>query len=432
MVWLFKRGNEELNVESRLDRNTFEFVVTQRFTNGLSQTERFDTFERCHARLIALDHRLQTDSWRNSGLPLSAPVATEIGPAASDGVLEWLDPLRDPRWTAFVADTPGSSVFQTCEWLRALQREYAYEPIVLGVTDRHTGALRSGLVLCRIETSLRQRALVSLPFSDHCALLAGSADDRALLLTTLRDEQRSGRWHSVELRLRAPISEIEPAFSTSQSYFLHTLDLSGGPDIIAARFHKNHVLRKIRRSEREGLRCVEGGDSELLKAFYALLVSTRRRHGLPPQPLEWFEAVLSCLKRRAAIRVAYKGTTPVAAVVTLTHRGTVTYKYGASDETWHSLGGMQLLLWKTIEDASARGFSELDMGRSAMDQAGLVAFKDHWGTTRETLTYVTCPRPNQIRARLVRGTLGVARWVLSHSPRSALVRLGRAFYHHAG
>jgi lipid II:glycine glycyltransferase (peptidoglycan interpeptide bridge formation enzyme) len=119
-------------------------------------------------------------------------------------------------------------------------------------------------------------------------------------------------------------------------------------------------------------------------------------------------------------------------VVTLTHRGTVTYKYGASDETWHSLGGMQLLLWKTIEDASARGFAELDMGRSAIDQPGLVAFKDHWGTTRENLTYVTCPKPSQIRAGLMRGTLGVARWVLSRSPPSALVRLGRAFYHHAG
>jgi lipid II:glycine glycyltransferase (peptidoglycan interpeptide bridge formation enzyme) len=177
---------------------------------------------------------------------------------------------------------------------------------------------------------------------------------------------------------------------------------------------------------------VEGHDRELLNAFYALLVRTRRRHGLPPQPLEWFEAILSCLKQRVTIRVAYKGTVPVAAVVTLTHRGTVTYKYGASDERWHNLGGMQLLLWKTIEDASAGGFTELDMGRSAIDQTGLVAFKDHWGTIRETLTYVTCPKPSPIRAGLMRGTLGVARWVLSHSPRAALVRLGRAFYHHTG
>src|SRR5205823_391525 len=108
----------------------------------------------------------------------------------------------------------------------------------------HTGALRSGLVLCRVETSLRRRALVSLPFSDHCSVLAASADDCALLLTTLRDKQRNGRCHSVELRSRAPISEIEPAYSTSQTYFLHMLDLSGGLESVTARFHKNHVLRK--------------------------------------------------------------------------------------------------------------------------------------------------------------------------------------------
>jgi len=123
---------------------------------------------------------------------------------------------------------------------------------------------------------------------------------------------------------------------------------------------------------------------------------------------------------------------PVAAVLTLTHRGTVTYKYGASDERWHNLGGMQLLLWKTIEDASACACTELDMGRSAIHQTGLVAFKEHWGATGETLKYVTCPKPSPIRTGFTRGTLGVARWVLSRSPRSALVRLGRAFYRHAG
>ena len=419
-------------VEAHLDRKPFESVVTQRFPGGLAETERFETQERCRARLITLEHRFETGSWTNSRPALSAAAGTEIGSAGSEGVLAWLDPLEDPRWAAFVAETPGSSVFQTCEWLHALQREYAYEPIALCVTDRKTGALRSGLVLCRIETPFRQHRLVSLPFSDHCSLLATSSEDRALLLATLRDEQKSGRCRSVELRSRTPISRIDPAFSTSQRYFLHSLDLSGGLEPVTARFHKNHVLRKIRRSEREGLRCVEGNDRELLNAFYPLLVRTRRRHGLPPQPLEWFEAIVSGFKRRAAIRVAYRGSMPVAAVLTLTHRGTVTYKYGASDERWHSLGGMQLLLWKTIEDALTSGLTEFDMGRSAMEQTGLVAFKEHWGATRETLTYVTCPEPSPGRERLVRATDAVRAWVLSRAPHSFLVRLGRAFYRHGG
>ena len=432
MVWLFKRGDEELKVEVHLNHKTFESVVTQRFPSGLAETERFETVERCRARLIALERRLETASWTNSGPPFSAPAWTEIDPASSGGVVEWLDPLRDPRWVDFVSRMPGSSVFHTCEWLHALKREYAYEPVALAVTDPHTGALRSGLVLCRIHTSLRKRTLVSLPFSDHCSLLAASTDDPALLLTTLRDEQRNGRCRSVELRSRAPIIGIEPAFSNSQSYFLHTLDLRGTLESVTARFHKNHVLRKIRRSEREGLRCVEGNDREALNAFYPLLVRTRRRHGLPPQPREWFETILDCLKERATIRVAYKGATPIATVLTLTHRGTVTYKYGASDERWHNLGGMQLLLWKTIEDASARGFTELDMGRSETHATSLVAFKEHWGATRETLKYLTCPKPSPIRTGLMRGTLGVARWVLSRSPEAVLVRLGKALYHHAG
>lgn len=70
MIWFFNRDNEELRVETRFDNDTHEFVVTVRFPSGLSETERFSTLERCRARLIALEHRLENERWTNSGPPL--------------------------------------------------------------------------------------------------------------------------------------------------------------------------------------------------------------------------------------------------------------------------------------------------------------------------------------------------------------------------
>ena len=56
------------------------------------------------------------------------------------------------------------------------------------------------------------------------------------------------------------------------------------------------------------------------------------------------------------------------------------------------LGGMPFLFWRLIQDARARGFAELDLGRSDVDQPGLIAFKDHLGATRSTLTYYRYPK----------------------------------------
>ena len=70
MVWFFNRENEEMQVETHFDNETSEFVVTLRFQNGSSETERFASFERCRARLVALEHRLENDRWKNSGPPL--------------------------------------------------------------------------------------------------------------------------------------------------------------------------------------------------------------------------------------------------------------------------------------------------------------------------------------------------------------------------
>src|SRR5439155_744233 len=82
------------------------------------------------------------------------------------------------------------------------------------------------------------------------------------------------------------------------------------------------------RAEREGL-TYEGGRSEsLLQQLYGLLRITRRRHHLPPQPLDWFRNLVDCLGEDACIRIASKGGQPVAGILTLSHGKRMVYKYG--------------------------------------------------------------------------------------------------------
>jgi lipid II:glycine glycyltransferase (peptidoglycan interpeptide bridge formation enzyme) len=187
----------------------------------------------------------------------------------------------------------------------------------------------------------------------------------------------------------------------------------------------------IRRSEREGLTYAEGRSDVLLRAFYELLLKTRRRHALPPQPRVWFRAILDCLPDQACIRVASKDGVPVAGTLTLCDRKVMTYKYGVSDAAAHRLGGVQLLLWRTIQDAYDRGCVELDMGRSAIDNLGEITFKAHWGSTCERMTYLRDSAPNEAGAILT-FTAKVARRVFPILPDRVLTAAGTVLYSHFG
>ena len=94
------------------------------------------------------------------------------------------NPLNDPRWENFVDRHPQASVFHGRGWLEALWRTYGYEPVVYS-TDSPSGELTNGVVLCRVNSWLTGRRLVSLPFTDHCEPLVQDASDRTSLFRAL-------------------------------------------------------------------------------------------------------------------------------------------------------------------------------------------------------------------------------------------------------
>jgi lipid II:glycine glycyltransferase (peptidoglycan interpeptide bridge formation enzyme) len=182
---------------------------------------------------------------------------------------------------------------------------------------------------------------------------------------------------------------------------------------------------------REGLTYTAGSSEALLNKFYHLLLLTRRRHQIPPQPIMWFRNLMECLGENLRIRVASKGDQPVASLLTITYRKTVFYKYGCSDAKLHNLGGMSYLLWKTIEEAKKEGIEVLDLGRSDSDNPGLIEFKDRLGAQRHELSYYRYPAsscksaaPGQLRSRF-QGTLT---WL----PDSFLRVVGGLLYRHVG
>jgi CelD/BcsL family acetyltransferase involved in cellulose biosynthesis len=337
-----------------------------------------------------------------------------------------LDPIQDPRWNELVERSAASSLFHSPKWLYALQRTYGYEP--LAFTDAPPGhALRNGLLCCRVTSWMTGRRIVSLPFSDHCEPLAESPEALPALLGSVK-ALKGSECRYIELRPRDMVL-ADSGFDVAAAFWLHVLDTRGDLAGIFGRFHESHTRRAIRRAERRGVTCDVGRSQELLRDFYTLHVMTRRRHGAPIQPLLWFRQLAQCFGDDLTIYVARRDEQILAAILTLRHKNTLVYKYGGSDRLYKSDGAMPLLFWRAIQDAHAAGVEELDLGRSDVENRGLVAFKDHFGARRTRLCYYRCGSHANGVAAWRMGTR-LAKLAYSVTPSVLQVSLSGRLYRH--
>ena len=344
-----------------------------------------------------------------------------------------VSPLTDGRWEELVSQHPHAGVFHSSRWLSTLQRTYGFEPVVF-TTCGPNEPLTNGLVFCKVRSWITGRRLVSLPFSDHCDLLADSAAEEAELLGYVCDRVPQDGYAHAEIR---PITGAPALFAAvnlepAEAFCLHRLSLDLPLDMLFHNLHRNCVQRKIRRAEREGLAYQSGRSEFLLLTFYDLVVRTRRRHGLPPQPLHWFRNLLQSMGNNMTIRLAFKDDHPVAAMLTLSHKTTVTFKYGCSDNRFHNLGGTPLLFWKTIQEAKNQGMQKLDLGRSGLDHTGLVEFKDRLGAVKTELRYWRYPGARVSKAKRPAWPIQIAKGISSWVPDSIFVASGRFLYRHIG
>lgn len=336
------------------------------------------------------------------------------------------DPLNDARWQTFAATHPDASAFHQIAWLRSLAQTYGYQPLALtpNVPDE---PLTEAVVFCKIDSWITGRRLVSLPFSDHCEPLLSSGSAGAWI----NEIPRSQRCKYTEIRPLRWRPSVDSSLAPSESYCFHTLDLSPALERIFKNLDKDSIQRRIRRAEREHLSCDVTSSADVLDEVYPLIATTRRRHRSIPQPRAWFRNLLRNFGSDMKIRIARKDGLPVAALFTLAHNKTVIYKYGCSDERFHNFGGMPFLFWHLIQESKGDGRSKIDFGRTDVYNAGLIRFKDQFGTVRQSLTYFRDPKASSEKS-VTKTCMPLAEHLFAVLPDSMLSRLGNVLYKHVG
>ena len=292
-----------------------------------------------------------------------------------------VNPLCDTDWDRLVSSHPDAVFFHSAAWARVLCRTYAHEPLYLRCSDH--GELAALVPVMEIRSALTGRRGVCLPFSDGCDPLLFNPECYSLVIDHLAGMGRERAWKYFEIRGGcAPHASATPAVA----YYGHRLDLRNGPENLLARAASS-VRRALRKAERSGLTVT--ANREGMQEFYRLHVRTRRRHGLPPQPVSFFRNIQEEIIQPGAgfIVLARMGSRPVAGAVFFRFNNSAIYKFGASDETFLEYRGNDLAMWEGISSLARHGCETLHFGRTSMDKPGLRRFKLAWGTVEERMEY---------------------------------------------
>jgi len=297
-----------------------------------------------------------------------------------------VDPTRFPGWDALLSSHPDASVFHTSAWARVLSETYAYLPFYFTLIEKDR--LAGLLPFMEIRSWITGTRGVSLPFTDESAPILPGKDGlrfvEAMSQVIALAEFRG--WKTVEIRGLASGMEELPA---SAEYLSHDLDLTVGEASLRSRYRPN-VHRNIRKAEREGIIVSEDGTLKGLMEFYRLNCLTRREHGLPPQPVRFFEHLQRHVLEKGLgfLMIARHKGKAVAGALFLLFSGKAIFKYGASDRRYQEFRPNNLVFRDAIRLLCGRGARTLSFGRTNFGHEGLRQFKMSWGTTETRHRYV--------------------------------------------
>jgi CelD/BcsL family acetyltransferase involved in cellulose biosynthesis len=293
------------------------------------------------------------------------------------------NPLQYSNWDAQLANHAEATIFHGSAWARVLRETYGHEPVYF---CRFAGEqLKQVLPVMEVSSPLTGRRGVSLPFADFCSPLVGDTEDADELYAFALEHGRKRNWRYFEARGR--FNGWRGA-TQSVAFFGHTIHLSGGE---AAMFQEmdGAMRRGIRKAEQAGVKVEFGTNVESMRVFYGLHRRSRRRHGLPPQPVEFFENIARYIFEpgHGFVAIARQEGRPLAAAIFF-HTGHLgLYKFGASDYEFQHLRPNNLLMWEAIKHCAAAGLTELHLGRTSLFNDGLRHFKLGFGAVEEQIEY---------------------------------------------
>lgn len=297
--------------------------------------------------------------------------------------LRIVNPLNQKNWDEKLLSMPGQTFFHTTMWARVLIESYGFTPCYF--SSSHSGQFSILVPMMEVRSFITGVRGVSLPFSDYCPPFISEGFEPSDVFEIILDYGRSSGWKVTEIKSGERISKN---LLTSSTFLGHRLDLNQTESELMAKF-RSSTRRNIKKAVRKGVETRISYSADSLDEFYNLNCLTRKRHGLPPQPLFFFKRLYENVikpKHGFVVLAGHEGRT-LAASVFLAFGGKTIYKYGASNLDFQEYRANNLVMWEGIKWSIQNGHSEFCFGRTECENEGLRQFKIGWGSEEDHLYY---------------------------------------------
>lgn len=285
------------------------------------------------------------------------------------------------RWEAFVESSREATFFHRLAWREVIEGCFGHRTHYL-LAER-AGGVVGVLPLAEVKSLLFGHALVSLPFCAVAGIAAADGEAGAALQRAAQAlGERLGAAH-LELRHSEPHA---PAWPQQHLYAAFRKRLE--PHVEA---NLRAIPRKqramVRKGIKHGLAAEVDGDVE---RFFRLYADNVHRHGTPPLPKRYFEALRRVFgPATEVLTVVDPRGEPVSSVFSFYFRDEVLPYYAGDCVGARDLAANDFKYWELMRRACERGVRIFDFGRSKQG-TGPYDFKRNWGFEPAPLAYEYC------------------------------------------
>jgi len=286
-------------------------------------------------------------------------------------------------YNAFVESRPDSLFYHRFAWRDAVVAAYGERPFYLLARD-NVGTIRGVLPLFVVRGILGKPRLFSVPHAQAAGLLTDTPEAATALTDAalkLAREVAGGRmtWRNT------PASLPDSAWPGLATY---RLSLPASADALWKSL-RPEIRNRTRKAEKSGLAIAEGRD--LLPEFFRVYVRHMRELGTPPHPLTFFAILADTEPSRVTISLATIDGAPVAGMIRVAHGGVDTAVWVSSLRESNAANPVNLLYWRALIAAVARGATTFDFGRGRVG-TGATVFKTRFGAIPYPLTRRVWPQ----------------------------------------
>ncbi|MFC1831581.1 GNAT family N-acetyltransferase [Thermodesulfobacteriota bacterium] len=305
------------------------------------------------------------------------------------------------------------------------------QPYYVIVTERTSGSIRAGLPLSLIRSPLRKRCLVSPPFSTLIDPLCNDESALQHLYSELPKLLTKNKISSMQFKTFLKTESVPPnVFIRDDKYCHHEVDLTQSEDKLMSSFNRSNVRNRIKKSLKSPLSLTYAKTHEQLKEFYKLYGLTRRRLGLPANPMKFFDALWIHLKEANQIELllVYHEKHLVAGAFCLKYNKRISAEALAYDRDFIKMCPNHLLFWSIMLNAKTEGIILFDFGRTPLNNESLLTFKNRWGTKKSMLPIFSYPKSHLNVSSEPSASLNLIKGGIKKIPYPLYLRLSGLYY----